>query len=199
MLRPLTWLISLALHGALALFFLLPAGGAALEQGSGQDLMVVEQGIAIEGMAKLGEDEASIDPVEAPPVQTSEATPPPEEVKPVEEAELIESKQGPDQETDFETKPEHIEQPHPPQVATLEQETAVEEKRSSGQALSGGDTTAQSAYFGALRSHLERKRSIRIPALLEPLLCALLLMPLARSSLVRSRSAQVTRCLMTRR
>jgi protein TonB len=158
MLRPLTWLISLALHGTLALFLLLPAGSAALEQGSGQDLMVVEQGIAIEGMAKLGEDEASIDPIEAPPVQTSEATPPPEEVKPVEDAELIESKQGPDQETDFETKPEHIEQPHPPQVASLEQETAIEEKRSSGQALSGGDTTAQSAYFGALRSHLEKEK-----------------------------------------
>jgi periplasmic protein TonB len=158
MLRLLTWLISVALHGLAALFFLLPAGNAALEQGTGQDLMLVEQGIAIEGMVKLGEDEVSIEPVEAPPVQTSEATPPPKEVKPVEDAQIIASKDGPQQEQVFEPKPEQIEQPRPPQVAALQQETAIDEKRSSGQALSGGDTTAQSAYLGTLRSHLEHSK-----------------------------------------
>ena len=73
MLRAFTWLVSFALHGAVALLFFLPGGGAALEQGSAQDLMVVEQGIAIEGIAKLGNDEASIEPL---PAQTSEATSP---------------------------------------------------------------------------------------------------------------------------
>ena len=158
MLRSFAWIISLAIHVSLALFLFLPTGNAALEEGSAHDLMVVDQGIAIEGMAKLGQDEATIDPVEAPPVQTSQATPPPEEVKPVQDAEVLASTQGPEQENVLEPKPEQIEQPHPPQVATLEQESAVEEKRSSGQALSGGEITAQSAYLNIVRSQLEKAK-----------------------------------------
>jgi hypothetical protein len=72
-------------------------------------------------------------------------------VKPVEGAKIIAAKDGPEQEQVFEPKP------RPPQVAVLEQETAVEEKRSSGQAL-GGDTTAQSAYLRTLRSRLEHSK-----------------------------------------
>jgi periplasmic protein TonB len=158
MLSPLTWLISLAIHAGIALFFLIPAGGAALEEGSGEDAMVVEQGIALEGIAKLGEDETSIEAVDAPPVQTSAATPPPEEVKPVEDAEIITSSDGPEQEKVFEPKPEQIKEPQPQQVATLEQEAVVQEQQSSGQARLGGDSTAQSAYLGALRSHLEHTK-----------------------------------------
>ena len=119
MLRTFTWLISLALHGAVALLFFLPGGGAALEQGSAQDFMVVEQGIAIEGIVKLGNDEASI---ESPPVQTSEAAPPPEEVKPIDDTEVIASKEGPEQDANPEPKPEQLKQHTPPQVATQEQE-----------------------------------------------------------------------------
>jgi protein TonB len=155
MLRTFTWLISLALHGAVALLFFLPGGGAALEQGSAQDFMVVEQGITIEGIVKLGNDEASI---ESPPVQAIEAASPPEEVKPIEETEVIASKEGPEQDANPEPKPEQLKQPTPPKVATLEQETAVEEQQSSGQARSGGDTTARSAYLGVLSSHLERSK-----------------------------------------
>jgi periplasmic protein TonB len=158
MLRSLTWLISFALHAAIALFFLLPAGEAALEEGSGQDMMVVDQGIALEGLAKLGEDEASIEAVDAPPLQTSAPTPPPEEVKPVEDAEIISSEQGPEQETVIEQKPEQMRERQPQQIATLEQEAVVQEQQSSGQARLGGDTTAQSAYLGAVRSHLERAK-----------------------------------------
>jgi periplasmic protein TonB len=153
MLRTFTWLISVALHGAVALLFFLPGGWAALEQGSAQDFMVVEQGIAIEGIVKLGNDEGSSEPV---PV--SEAASPPEEVKPIEETEVIASEEGPEQNINPEPKPEHLEQPTPPQVATLEQETTVEEQQSSGQARSGGDTTAQSAYLGELSSRLERSK-----------------------------------------
>jgi periplasmic protein TonB len=155
MLRTFTWLISVVLHGAVALLFFLPGGGAALEQGSAHDFMVVEQGIAIEGIVKLGNGEASSEPV---PVQMSEAASPPEEVKPIEETEVIASKEGPEQNINPEPKPEQIKQPTPPQVATLEQETAVEEQQSSSQARLGGDTTAQSAYLGALSSRLERSK-----------------------------------------
>jgi periplasmic protein TonB len=173
MLRTLTWLISLALHASIALFFLMPAGNAALEMGGGQDAMVVEQGLALEGMAKLGEDEASVKAVEATPVEATAATPP-EEVQPVEDAKVIASAQGPEQDIPFDPKPEKI-KPVPPQpvvepqpeqvqplprqrVATLQQETMVEQHQSSGNALLGGDTTARSAYLGALRSRLERAK-----------------------------------------
>ncbi len=53
-LRIVTWLVSLAVHGGLALAMLLPASGrVAVHEGSGEDIMVVEQGIALEGFAKL--------------------------------------------------------------------------------------------------------------------------------------------------
>ena len=155
MLRTFTWLISFALHSAVALLFFLPMNGAALEQGSAQDFMVVEQGIALEGVAKLGSDEASIEPV---PVQTSEAASPPEEVKAIEETPVITAVDGPEQEINPEPKPEQLKQPTPPQVANRQQETVTEERQSSGQARSGGDTTAESAYLGALRLRLERSK-----------------------------------------
>ena len=64
-LRILTWLISLGIHAGFALAMLLPAGGAALQTGAREDTMVVEQGIAIEGFAKMGEDQVSLEEVEA--------------------------------------------------------------------------------------------------------------------------------------
>jgi periplasmic protein TonB len=155
MLRIFIWLLSFGLHATVALLFFLPRNGAALEQGSGQDIMVVEQGIAIEGITKLGNDEATAEPV---PVQTSQAAPPPQEVKPIEQPQVIASKEGPAQDVDPEPKPEQLKQLTPPQIATVEQETVIEEHQSSGQALLGGDTTAQSAYLGALRSRLERSK-----------------------------------------
>lgn len=131
-LRILTWLISLAVHGSLAAIMLLPAGGTALHEGAGEDIMVVEQGIALEGVAKLGEDFISVDPIEAPPVQTVMAQPMPEEVKPpveheelpveevpeevtpIEEQEVIASETGPDQANV--RPPDEIDQPEPEDV-----------------------------------------------------------------------------------
>jgi protein TonB len=125
--RLLTWLTSLGVHGAFALFMLMPAGGTALEQGTGEDIMVVEQGMMLEGFAKLGEDQVTIEEVQAPPVQMAMAQPLPEEVKPVEQEEIpveepeevkpieerqvIASEAGPDQ-VDVKAA-EEIEQPEP--------------------------------------------------------------------------------------
>lgn len=158
MLRLVTWLVSLAVHAGIALFFLITPGGAALEQGSGADTMVVEQGIAVEGVAKLGEDETSVEAIEATPTLASQATPPPEEVDPVKDAEVITSNEGPEQEKVFEPKPEEVKEPQPQQIAAIEQEAVIRELESSGQTLQGGDATAQSAYLGSLRSHLERSK-----------------------------------------
>jgi periplasmic protein TonB len=52
-LRPTTWLLSLGLHAAVLAAFVGIGGGAALESGSGDDMVMVEQGIALEGLTKL--------------------------------------------------------------------------------------------------------------------------------------------------
>jgi periplasmic protein TonB len=157
MLRPLTWLLSFGFHAGIAFLLLAAAGGAAFEQGNGADTMVVEQGIALEGVAKLGEDMATIEPVEAITTPDSQATPQPEEVKPVELSDVIRSESGPDQESVQDPVPE-VKETLPPQIAMVQQEAAIEAHESSGQQQSGGDTNAKLAYLGALRAHLERTK-----------------------------------------
>jgi len=157
-LRILTWLISLGIHAGFALAMLLPAGGAALQTGAGEDTMVVEQGIAIEGFAKMGEDQVSLEEVEATSVMAAVSQPLPEEVEPIEEQEVISSKEGPQQEDLKETEEEVVEQPLPPQIAAVQQESVVAMRESSGQEQKGGDATAHSQYVGALRTHLERHK-----------------------------------------
>ncbi len=72
LLRVLTGLVSFAVHGALAAFVLVNASSseanvdAALEAGSGDDQLVIENGIAIEGVSK-GVDDVTMEAVEAPP------------------------------------------------------------------------------------------------------------------------------------
>ena len=75
-LRPTTWLLSLGLHAGILLAFVDFEAGAALESGSGGDLVNVEQGIALEGFTKLGEAEQTIETVDIPPVQEKVETQP---------------------------------------------------------------------------------------------------------------------------
>ena len=175
-LRIITWLVSLGIHGGFALAMLLPAGGAALQTGAGEDTMVVEQGIAIEGFAKMGEDQVSLEEVEATPVMAAVSQPLPEEVKPIDELAVIGSEAGPQQENVQTTEIEEIkepdpnqeevkepekevvEQPLPPQIAAVQQESVVAMRESSGQEQKGGNATAHSQYIGALRTHLERHK-----------------------------------------
>jgi protein TonB len=158
-LRTVSTFLSLAAHGGLIAFFLVSPGGASLEEGSGDDMFVVEQGIAIEGIAKLGNDQTTVDAVEAPEI--SEARPLIEEVKPVEkeEQQIITSESGPEQEKVFEPEPKEVQEQRPPQIATLEQkEIAVEEQRASGDTQAGGTASIVSAYRGKLFDHLSRKK-----------------------------------------
>ena len=155
-LRVITWLVSLGAHAVLAAVMLWPTGSSALEEGSGHDIMVVDQGIAVEGFAKLGEDEVSIEPVETPPV--SAAQPVPEQLAQVEDQQVISSTAGPEQEDIKKPDQEVVEQPQPPQVAAVEQESVVVQHESSGVQKKGGSTTAQFAYMGKLRSQLERSK-----------------------------------------
>lgn len=160
-LQAFTWLLSFALHGALVAFFLITPGGASLDEGTGQDTFVVEQGIAIEGIARLGEAAVSVDAVEAPPPVIQSAAPV-EEVKPVEDdvQHVIGSETGPEQEdVTLEPEPEEIKEAQPEQIAVIEQtEIAVEEQRASGAKQTGGSVTALSAYRGKLFSHIASRK-----------------------------------------
>jgi hypothetical protein len=79
--RLLGFLLSLALHAAGAVPFLTFAGSTALHSGTGDDLFTIEQGIAIEGLVKLGEAEATTEAQEMPLAEASSSQPPMEEVK----------------------------------------------------------------------------------------------------------------------
>jgi periplasmic protein TonB len=162
LLKPLTWFVSLAAHAAFAAWLLVVPGGAALDSGDSDDQFVVEQGIAIEGLDMWGQDETTVQAVEAEPMEASVARPAVEEVKELEEVEetkVIASETGPEQEIE-ELKPEPVKEPTPPQVATLEQapQVAVEEKRATSAVKSGGEATAHSQYLGKLRTHLEKRK-----------------------------------------
>lgn len=184
----ITWLVSLAIHGGFAYGTLYPAAGdvpeeAAVHEGTGMDIMVVEQGIALEGVAKLGEDVMTMDAVLAPPLVAAAAQPleqveaveeqeemPVEEVPEIEpiEDKVIASDAGPEQ-MDFiepvqeemkEPEPEVKDQPLPPQMATVPQQTVLAMRESSADELTGGNTTSRRAFSGALWSHIQQHKVI---------------------------------------
>lgn len=151
-LRALTWMISFLLHGAVVGFFLVSTGGAALEEGTGEDTFIVEQGVYSE----------RIEAVEAPP-PVPLAAKPVEEVKPVEEdvPHVIGSEAGPEQDKIvLEEKPEDIpEVKEEPKVAVAQAtEIAVDEQKETGEKKSGGSVTAMSAYRGRLFAHISKKK-----------------------------------------
>lgn len=127
------WLVSIAVHGLLVLALFMPvADGAALEEGTGSDIMVVEQGVAIEGIAKLGEDVVSVEAVEAPPMMSSVAQPL-EQVEAIEEQQELPVEDVPEVQTvqdmvlASETGPES-ELVQPPEELLNEPEPEVEEQ-----------------------------------------------------------------------
>lgn len=150
-LRAVTSLISLALHGGVVAFFLATPGGASLEEGTGEDIFIVEQGAYQE----------YVEAVEAPP-PVLQSAPPVEEVKPIEEdaQAVISSEQGPDQEKVVDEIEEVVKEPPKEQFAAIQQtELAVEEQKAREEvAKTGGNTTAISAYRGRLFSHISKKK-----------------------------------------
>lgn len=178
-LRVVTCLLSLALHGAIVGVLLITPGGASLDEGSGTDTFVVEQGIALEGFARVGEAQVDIAAVEAPPPVLAAAAPV-EDVKPPPTEDIphvIGSEHGPEQEDVVvapepeelrETVEDVVEQTEPDeirevqeveQVAVIEQtEMSIEEQRAAGAKQEGGRATALSAYRGRLYSQISRKK-----------------------------------------
>ncbi|MCB1505625.1 MAG: energy transducer TonB [Hyphomicrobiaceae bacterium] len=177
-LRTIALVLSLAVHGAIAVAFIDFQGGRALEAGSGNDLLRIEQGIALEGLTRLGDAPETIEAREVIEQQASEARPeleeikaaevkpdeppPPDEVKPVEQPpevkDVISSPLGPTQEIETAKPLPELERPQPKQVATEEQveQVAVLEQKAASSNQEGGDATLYRAYLGSIRTHIER-------------------------------------------
>ncbi|KAB2910629.1 MAG: TonB family protein [Hyphomicrobium sp.] len=159
MLRFATIILSLGLHAALLIPLIGISGGQALDAGTGDDQFLVEQGIAVEGVAKLGEAEEMIETIDIPPVQAAEV---PEEVKEIEPelTNAITSTESPHEEQVTAEEPKPIEEEKPMEVPVQEQapQVATLIEKSSGQAQEGGDTTKRLAYLGQVRKTLERSK-----------------------------------------
>jgi periplasmic protein TonB len=79
--RLLGLLLSVLLHAVFALPFLVWSGSDVLHVGESDDLLRIEQGIAIEGLIKLGEAETTTEAQNMPLAEASMAQHPVEEVK----------------------------------------------------------------------------------------------------------------------
>jgi len=159
MLRFVTIIFSLGLHAALFLPLMSFGGGAALEAGTGDDQVVVEQGIALEGLTKFGEAEEMIETIDIPPIQAAEVPQPVEEIKP-ELTDVVTSTEGKHEEQVVTEEPKPVEEERPQEVPVKEQapQVATLIEQSSGAAQEGGDTTQRLAYLGQVRKTLERSK-----------------------------------------
>ena len=159
MLRFVTIVLSLGLHAALFLPLMSFGGGAALEAGTGDDQVVVEQGIALEGLTKFGEAEEMIETIDIPPIQAAEVPQPVEEIKP-ELTDVVTSTEGKHEEQVMSEEPKPVEEERPQEVPVEEQapQVATLIEQSSGAAQEGGDTTERLAYLGQVRKTLERSK-----------------------------------------
>jgi protein TonB len=159
MLRFVTIILSLGLHAALFLPLMSFGGGAALEAGTGDDQVVVEQGIALEGLTKFGEAEEMIETVDIPPIQAAEVPQPVEEIKP-ELTDVVTSTEGKHEDQVMAEEPKPVEEERPQEVPVKEQapQVATLIEQSSGAAQEGGDTTQRLAYLGQVRKTLERSK-----------------------------------------
>jgi protein TonB len=160
LLRPTTWLLSLGLHGAILIALIgVTTGGTSLDAGTGGDTFVVEQGVALEGVAKLGDAEEMIETVDIPPVQAAQEPKPVQEVEP-DLTNVVTSSESTNEEQVSKEEPPPIEEEKPATVAVQEQapQVATLIEKSSGAQQEGGDTTARRIYLGTLRKTLERNK-----------------------------------------
>jgi protein TonB len=158
-LRPTTWLLSLGLHAAILYSIIGVTSGTALDAGTGDDMFVVEQGIALEGVAKLGEAEEMIETVDIPPVQEANEPKPVKEIEP-DLTDVVTSTESTNEEQVLKEKPEPIEEEKPVAVPTEQQapQVATLIEKSSGAAQEGGDSTMRLAYHGVVSKALERNK-----------------------------------------
>lgn len=158
LLRISTWVVSAALHGALLVTFAAVSASTSLDVGSGEDQLKVEQGIALEGVVKLGEAIETIETVEAPPVQQAVEAPP--EHKPDELTEVISARDVPVEETvAVAEEPPPVVEEKPVEEQRVEeqpQQVAVLELKSSARETKGGDASVLKAFKGSVFAQISR-------------------------------------------
>ncbi len=178
-LRSTSIVASVLLHSALALAFVdLKSAGNALQAGTGDDQFRIEQGLAIEGVARFGDAPETIEARDAETVEASQAVtamqeikaveapsepPPPEDVptttEPPELKDVVTSPLGPPQEivTVMQVPPPQVQpQPEQQQSEYQPEQVAVIEQEAASKSQTGGDVTVYNAYRGSIRSHIER-------------------------------------------
>ncbi|WP_291161715.1 TonB family protein [Hyphomicrobium sp.] len=129
----------------------------ALDLGQGVDIVLVEQGIAAEGLVNLGDAMQTIQPVNISPLR-----PPPQsdEVKPDESRDVIASDASSVEEVVVKTQdPPAPSQPDAAQVNEQRPpQSAVATEQSSGPAKTGADAKAIGLYLGRIQKHVERAK-----------------------------------------
>lgn len=162
--RTLAVSLSLLVHATLGYAMLpqrLDVNVDALEAGSGDDVVTVEQGIAIEGLAKLGEALETIETVDVAPAET---TPPVEDVKPIDELrDVVTSDASKVEEKIVKTEepPPDVKERPPEDGRAQEQrpeQVAIVSEQSSGEERSGGDPKAFSLYLGKINEMVQRAK-----------------------------------------
>lgn len=166
----MTWLrliaivLSVLVHGSIG-YAMLPAfqdtNSMALDVGKGTDIVLVEQGIAEEGISKLGDAMETIETAEIVPVQAA-PPPPPEEVKPDELRDVIDSEASTVEQQVVKTEePPPIKEPPPPEAVQAQsqpEQIAVVTQQSSGEAQSGGNAKMLGLYLGQVNDHVQRAK-----------------------------------------
>lgn len=165
----MTWLrliavvLSVLVHGSIGYAMwpqLQEANSEALDLGKGTDIVLVEQGIAEEGISKLGDAMETIETAEIVPVQA--APPPPEEVKPDELRDVIASEESTVEQQVVKTdEPPPIKEPPPPEAVKAQsqpEQVAVVTQQSSGEAQSGGNAKMLGLYLGQINDHVQRAK-----------------------------------------
>jgi protein TonB len=143
-----------ALIGYLMLPSLRKSGANAFDLGQGNDIVLVEQGIATEGLVKLGDaiDTVKIVPLHAPPQS--------HEVKPEELRDVISSDASNTEANVVETQ-EPSARPQPDVVRVKElrpSQAAIFTEESSGAAKTGADPKAIGLYLGQVYKQVERAK-----------------------------------------
>ena len=164
-LRLLMLLVSFAAHAAFVVPLVINDTGeqVALEAGTGNDQLNLEQSIKLEGIASLGTALETVQAVDAPPPQPIAPTPTEavEAIEPEPEfQDVITANAEPVEESVLpEEIPEEVEEVEE-KVEELQpvQAVAIEEQVAKGASKSGGDPTLKRKYLGKLRRHLDRKK-----------------------------------------
>ncbi|MGO4685213.1 energy transducer TonB family protein [Hyphomicrobium sp. 2TAF46] len=152
--------MSVLIHAAIGDFMLASSRKSvadALDLGQGVDIVLVEQGIAAEGLVNLGDAMQTIEPAKIFPLR-----PPPQsaEVKPDELRDVISSDASSVEEVVVNTQ-ELPAPPKPDAVQVKEQrppQAAVFTEESSGPAKTGADAKAIGIYLGRIQKHVERAK-----------------------------------------